>query len=102
MAGFGADAIAIVTGGLRRDTGTFAERLVTGGYRGDIPTVIAIFVSLQDAEYWGRLKTADQTYIETHAQRNYTGVISVRALTWIDLAVKTGRGDWIELTEKTQ
>jgi hypothetical protein len=36
MAGFGADAIAVVTGGLRRSTGTFAERLVSWGYVGDI------------------------------------------------------------------
>lgn len=36
--GFGADAIAVVTGGLRRSTGSFAERLVSSGYIGDITT----------------------------------------------------------------
>jgi hypothetical protein len=34
--GFGADAIAVVTGGLVRATGSFAERLVSWGYIGDI------------------------------------------------------------------
>lgn len=34
--GFGANAIAIVTGGLRFSTGTFPERLVSWGYASDI------------------------------------------------------------------
>ena len=38
MAGFGSDAIAVVTDGLRRDTGSFAERLVSHGLIGDILT----------------------------------------------------------------
>ena len=33
---FGADAIALVTGGLRFDSGTFEERLVSHGLVGDI------------------------------------------------------------------
>lgn len=36
MAGFGDDAIAVVTNGLRRSTGSFAERLVSHGFVGDI------------------------------------------------------------------
>lgn len=38
MAGFGADAIAPVTQGLIRSTGSFAERMVSSGYIGDILT----------------------------------------------------------------
>ena len=41
MAGFGDDAIAIITKGLRRSTGSFAERLVSAGYIGDILTAPA-------------------------------------------------------------
>ena len=33
---FDADAIAVVTDGLRRDSGSFAERLVSHGLIGDI------------------------------------------------------------------
>ena len=40
--GFGADSIAVVTGGLRYSTGTFAERLVSSGYIGDITTTVVI------------------------------------------------------------
>jgi hypothetical protein len=35
---FGNDAIAVVTNGLVRDTGSFAERLVSHGLIGDILT----------------------------------------------------------------
>ena len=38
MPGFGSDAIAVVTDGLRRSTGSFAERLVSHGLVGDIVT----------------------------------------------------------------
>ena len=38
MAGFGSDAIAVVTDGLRRSTGSFAERMVSHGLIGDIVT----------------------------------------------------------------
>lgn len=38
MAGFGSDAISVVTGGLMRSTGSFAERIVSSGYIGDITT----------------------------------------------------------------
>lgn len=34
--GFGNDAIAVVTNGLRRSTGSFAERLVSHGLIGNI------------------------------------------------------------------
>lgn len=42
MAGFGDDAISVVTGGLRRSTGSFAERLVSAGYIGDILTAAVV------------------------------------------------------------
>ena len=45
MAGFGDDAIAVVTNGLRRSTGTFEERLVSHGLIGDILTVAVVAVS---------------------------------------------------------
>ena len=40
--GFADDSIAVVTGGLRYSTGTFAERLVSSGYIGDITTTVII------------------------------------------------------------
>ncbi len=102
MAGFGADAIAVVTGGLRFSTGSFPDRLVSRGYIGEILTVLLVFTSLDDAEQWAVLKMQDGTYIVTHTQRTRLGVISVRALTYEDLQVATGGGDWIELEGKTQ
>lgn len=36
MAGFGSDAIAVVSDGLRRSTGSFAERLMSHGLVGNI------------------------------------------------------------------
>jgi len=36
--GFGDNAISVITGGLRRSTGSFAERLVSSGLVGDIVT----------------------------------------------------------------
>jgi len=40
---FGANAIAVVTDGLRRSTGSFEERLMSHGLVGDIqPTVTTI------------------------------------------------------------
>lgn len=39
MAGFGNDSIALVTSGLIYSTGTFEERLVSSGLRGDITEI---------------------------------------------------------------
>jgi hypothetical protein len=46
--GFGADAIAVVTGGFLRSTGSFAERLVSWGFIGDISSGV---VTLWDATF---------------------------------------------------
>ncbi len=46
MPGFGSDAIAVVTDGLRRATGSFAERLVSHGLIGDILTAPSVSVGL--------------------------------------------------------
>lgn len=40
--GFSGNSIAVITGGLRYSTGTFAERLVSSGYIGDITTTVII------------------------------------------------------------
>lgn len=39
LMGFGANAISVVTGGLKRSTGSFSERMVTHGLIGDIAVV---------------------------------------------------------------
>lgn len=47
MAAFGDDAIAVVTNGLRRSTGTFEERLVSHGLVGDITlTVVSVVLRI--------------------------------------------------------
>ncbi len=40
--GFSEDAIAVVSAGLRRSTGSFAERLVSSGYVGDVAGVSSV------------------------------------------------------------
>ena len=40
--GFDADSIAVITGGLKWANGSFAERLVSSGYIGDITTGVVL------------------------------------------------------------
>lgn len=44
MAGFGDDAIAVVTNGLRHATGTFPERLMSHGLVGEIALVSGLVI----------------------------------------------------------
>jgi hypothetical protein len=54
---------------------------------------------MEAAETWARDGMADGTYVETHVQRDINGVISVRALRYVALAVASGAGDWISVTD---
>jgi len=47
--GFGSDAIAVVTDGLRRSTGSLAERLVSHGLIGDIAMAPSVVVAVLGA-----------------------------------------------------
>jgi len=60
---------------------------------------VAAFASMEAAEKWGRDRMADGTYVEAHSQRDMDGVISVRALRHVNLAVASGAGNWIIVTD---
>ena len=63
--GFGADSISVVVGGLRRSTGTFAERLVSWGYIGDILNSESVAaVSKKIGFLWWVIKKAKGRHIE--------------------------------------